>query len=132
MCHKNSQFEYLIETVKTLRGDEGCPWDRRQTTDSMSKYLKAEMEELLVAIEKKDTENIKEELGDLLYILVMIAEINTQAGNFTTDQVLDAINNKLIRRHPHVFAGVKIDDEEELRAQWQRIKEIEKTEKNNI
>jgi len=95
----------------------------------MVKYLHSEFDELVEAIDKKDTENICEELGDLLFILVMISEINSERGNFTLDQVITGITEKLIRRHPHVFAGVEITDEDELKEQWQKIKAEEKSKK---
>lgn len=124
-----SSFSHLVSTIKELRSESGCPWDKRQTTRSMTKYLRSEFDELINAIENDDLENICEELGDLLFILVMIAEINTEDENFTLDQVLCGITDKLIRRHPHVFAGADISSEEELREQWQRIKAAEKSKK---
>ena len=129
MCHQNIHFAYLLETVRALRGEDGCPWDRRQTTRSMVKYLHAEVAELVAAIDKDDIPNIQEELGDLFFILIMMTQINQELEQFTIDEVLNAINEKLIRRHPHVFAGVEITDEVELRAQWQRIKAEEKAKK---
>ena len=126
MCHQNTQFAYLRNTIETLRGEKGCPWDKRQTTQSMLKYLHAEVEELVTAINNDDAANIAEELGDLLFIVVMMAQINEECGRFSVDEVLTSINDKLIRRHPHVFAGLEITDEEELRAQWRRIKAEEK------
>lgn len=122
-------FLRLTETVKTLRGENGCPWDKRQTTNSLVKYLRSEFDELLLAIENEDTENLCEELGDLLFIIVMIAEIHSEGGKFSISQVLDGITEKLIRRHPHVFAGEQVSSEQELQEQWQRIKALEKSKK---
>jgi MazG family protein len=124
-----SSFSNLVATIKELRSENGCPWDKRQTTRSMTKYLRSEFDELINAIENDDLENICEELGDLLFILLMITEINTKDENFTLDQVLCGITDKLIRRHPHVFAGAHISSEEELREQWRRIKAAEKSKK---
>lgn len=129
MYHSEPLFLRLTETIKTLRGENGCPWDKRQTTRSLVKYLRSEFDELLLAIENEDTENLCEELGDLLFIIVLIAEINSEAGKFSINQVLDGITEKLIRRHPHVFAGVQVSSEQELQEQWQRIKELEKSKK---
>lgn len=125
----NTLFFNLTTTVQELRGENGCPWDKRQTTASLVKYLRSEFTELLTAIDNRDTENLCEELGDLLFLIVIIAQINQEEGNFSIEQVLTGITEKLIRRHPHVFAGVKISNEEELREQWERIKSMEKSKK---
>lgn len=116
----------LLNTVRRLRSESGCPWDRRQTPASLSHYLQEEVEELVQAITNKDSDNTCEEIGDVFYILVMLAEIHAEEGEFTLERCLDAINSKLIRRHPHVFDGKKIGSEAELRRQWQQIKEKEK------
>jgi MazG family protein len=131
MSHKNANIEKLISTVKQLRGPDGCPWDKRQSTESMVKYAKSEFEELLAAISSKDTDNICEEIGDLLFTLVMISEIEEEKGNFTLHTVISNITDKLIRRHPHVFADLEISTEEELREQWEKIKAEEKQKKIN-
>lgn len=125
----NTLFFDLITTVQELRGENGCPWDKRQTTTSLVKYLRSEFAELLAAIDNEDTENLQEELGDLLFLIVMIAQINHEQGNFSIDEVLTGVTEKLIRRHPHVFAGVTISSEQELQEQWQRIKSMEKSKK---
>jgi len=129
MYHIESQFSRLVEIVKTLRGDNGCPWDKRQTTESLVKYLKSEVDELLAAIDNVDPSNLCEELGDVLFILVMIAEINETEKSFSLSDVLSGITEKLIRRHPHVFAGKQVSDEQELREQWEKIKAMEKAKK---
>ncbi|MGB3212549.1 MAG: MazG nucleotide pyrophosphohydrolase domain-containing protein [Desulforhopalus sp.] len=121
----------LISTIKTLRGKEGCPWDKRQTSNSLLKYLKSECQELVIAIENRDQNNICEELGDLLYLIVMISEIHHEQKNFQLSDVIRTVNEKLIRRHPHVFAGQPYENEEQLAAQWQAIKAEEKK-KNTV
>lgn len=127
----NLQLSELISTVKTLRGIDGCPWDRRQNSISLLKHLKSECQELVDAIENDDHNNICEELGDLLYLIVMFSEIGNDQGNFHLCDVLDTINEKLIRRHPHVFAGQSYENEEQLVAQWEAIKAEEKK-KNTV
>lgn len=119
-------LQILLDTIYTLRGDQGCPWDRKQTCTSLTKYLQLECEELLAAINNDDHDNIREELGDVLYLLIMIADINKDLGLFEFKDVIESINAKLIRRHPHVFAGQKYENEEQLAAQWQAIKAKEK------
>lgn len=123
---KTDTLSPLLDTIKTLRGDKGCPWDKKQTQKTLSKYLKSECEELVTAIDNDDVENICEELGDLLYVLLMIAEINTESDNFSLKDVVAGITNKLIRRHPHVFEGTPYKDEADLNRQWQKIKALEK------
>ncbi len=130
MTNCDPKLSELISTIKTLRGEDGCPWDRRQNHISLLKYLKSECQELVDAIENDDPVNICEELGDLLYLIVMISEIGNDQGNFDFSDVLRTINEKLIRRHPHVFAGQPYENEEQLAAQWEAIKAEEK--KNNI
>lgn len=120
----------LVSTIKTLRGQAGCPWDKRQDSISLLKYLKSECQELVDAIENDDHVNICEELGDLLYLIVMISEIRNDQGNFHLCDVLHTVNEKLIRRHPHVFAGQAYENEDQLAAQWEAIKAEEK--KKNI
>ena len=123
-------FLKLIEIVKELRGENGCPWDKRQTVASLTKYLQEEFEELMLAISNNDLNNLCEEAGDMMFLIVMLAEISDDNNSFNTVDVLNNINEKLIRRHPHVFAGVQIDDEDALKRQWQRIKDEEKSKKN--
>ena len=129
MKKKSTEFDSLIETVKTLRGEKGCPWDKKQTIDSLRKYLVEEFGEILQAIDNKDNLNLCEELGDFLYLIVMISEINEENGNFSLEDIIGGINEKLIRRHPHVFSGTPIEDEAALRKQWDKIKAAEKAEK---
>ena len=131
MTNKNVNIEPLLQTINTLRGQQGCPWDKKQTCDSLKKYLQSECTELLEAIDKNDHTNICEELGDVLYVLIMISEINNDMGLFSLNEVIESINAKLIRRHPHVFAGTKYENDEQLAAQWQAIKAMEKK-KNSI
>lgn len=119
-------IQNLLDTIETLRGEQGCPWDRKQTCTSLTKYLRSECEELLAAINNNDHNNTCEELGDVLYLLIMIAEINKDLGLFGFEDVIKSINAKLIRRHPHVFAGQPYENEEQLAAQWQAIKAQEK------
>ncbi len=120
----------LLETIKTLRGTSGCPWDRKQTPVSLQKYLKEEISELLQAIDNNDPENICEEIGDVIYVLAMIAETFNEQALFTLDDCISGIDKKLIRRHPHVFGDAVVNDEKQLRNQWETIKKEEKKRNN--
>ena len=122
----NNRLSALLTTIQTLRGKDGCPWDRRQNSHSLLKYLQEECQELIEAIKKDDHVNICEELGDLLYLIVMFSEIGNDQGYFHLGDVLSTINEKLIRRHPHVFADQSYENEEQLAAQWEAIKAEEK------
>ncbi len=126
MIDNNIKLQNLLDTIDILRGEQGCPWDRKQTCTSMKEYLQAECDELLAAINNDDHDNICEELGDVLYILIMITAINKDLGMFGLQDVFESINAKLIRRHPHVFAGQTYENEDQLTAQWQAIKAKEK------
>jgi len=130
MAQTHSGFDELIQTIQQLRGDKGCPWDRKQTTQSLKKYLLEEFEEIIEAIDNNDSENLCEELGDFLYLILMIGEISRYEGKFTIDRIIASINEKLVRRHPHVFGTRKELDETELRRQWANIKESEKSRMN--
>ncbi len=129
MKSQTTLIQELIQTIETLRGPEGCPWDRKQTLNSIIKYLSEESEELIEAIKKNDNQEICEELGDLFYILLLICQIGREENRFTYENMLGSINAKLIRRHPHVFADLPTGDEENLRRQWEEIKRDEKTNK---
>ena len=124
-----SAIEDLLQVMKDLRHPEdGCPWDIRQTSASIAPYTLDETHELLDAIERDDTENLKEELGDLLFNIVFHARIAEEKGQFSFDDVARGITDKMLRRHPHVF-GEERDREfsdETLSEQWQALKQQEK------
>ncbi len=126
MISNISTIDELLLTVRKLRSSEGCPWDRRQTTTSLIKYFQEEFNELMDAIKNDDIPNICEESGDLLYLILMISEISRENCDFHFPDVVRMVNQKLIRRHPHVFAGQSYENEEDLIKQWQEIKTEEK------
>ena len=111
-----NNFADLVETFAILRGPNGCPWDKKQTHESLIKNLREESEELVAAIEKKDPENMKEELGDVLLQVLLHAQIAKEEGLFTIDDVIQALYDKLHFRHPHVFGDVKAKSPEEALA----------------
>ncbi len=125
----NNNFALLLETVNKLVGEDGCPWDKKQTNLSIIKYLRSECDELIEGLENDDLDNISEELGDVLFVLLLTASINERNGHFDLNDVLEGINKKLIRRHPHVFEGTSYETEEDLVKQWNRIKAEEKANK---
>ncbi len=120
----------LIEIVHILRSPDGCEWDRAQDFNSMKKCLADETQEVLDAVDKKDYNNLQEELGDVLLQVVMNSEIASEQGLFTLDDVVQTLCEKLIRRHPHVFGDVaKPTTPEESLAIWRSVKAIEKARK---
>ena len=120
----------LIEIISVLRSENGCEWDRAQTFETMKKCLSNETEEVLKAIDNKDYENLKEELGDVLLQVLMNAEIAKEQGLFTIEDVVQTLSEKLIRRHPHVFGDEPrpTTSEESLKL-WRKVKETEKSRK---
>ena len=115
-------FDDLKQILEKLRDKEnGCPWDSVQTHESMKKYLVEECGEVLEAIDNQDTENLCEELGDVLYQIMIHCEIEKEQGNFTIDDVVNGICEKMVRRHPRLFGG-----EMEKDLTWEEIKRREK------
>lgn len=127
----HSTFARLVEIMATLRGPNGCPWDREQTPDTIKPYLIEETYEVLEALEAKDLPAFKDELGDLLLQIVFHSQLMAEAGAFTIDDVAQAIVDKLVRRHPHVFGDVKVKDADEVLQNWVKIKAQEKTGKDD-
>ena len=122
-------FEEFIEVIAKLRSEHGCPWDRVQTFESMKQYLANETQEVYEAVDKKDMANLCEELGDVLFQVVMYSQMASEIGAFTIEDVVDGVCEKMIRRHPHVFGDVKVNSAEEGLALWKAIKEEEKASK---
>ncbi|MGZ3768083.1 MAG: nucleoside triphosphate pyrophosphohydrolase [Bdellovibrio sp.] len=124
------QIESLVEIVKSLRGPDGCPWDKEQTHVSLTQYAIEETFELVEALELPESpskdEKIKEELGDVLFQVVLHAQLAAERGAFTLDDIIAGISEKLVRRHPHVFGDVKVEDSEEVIRNWEKIKKLEK------
>ena len=110
-----------------LRAPDGCPWDRKQTIDTIKSYLLEETYEVLDAIDRRDWPGLAEELGDLLLQPVFFAEMAAEDGLFTISDALEAINRKLIRRHPHVFGEAKANTPEDVKQRWDEIKKEEKS-----
>ena len=123
-------FAEMMEIIAKLRGPEGCLWDRRQTLESLAPNILEEAEEVSEAVKSNNLDNLCEELGDLLMVILMEIEIAREKGLFTYSNVLTGAIKKFIRRHPHVFGDVKVDTPEEALAVWKKMKREEK-ETNN-
>ncbi|WP_339133641.1 MAG: MazG nucleotide pyrophosphohydrolase domain-containing protein [Candidatus Electrothrix sp. GW3-4] len=121
-------FQRLDQIVRALRSPDGCPWDQRQTRKTLKKYLLEEAAELAEAIDKGDQEHIREEIGDMYFILALLALLSEEQDGIPAIDPVQRICDKMVRRHPHVFArqeGQSLS-EQELREQWERIKQEEK------
>mgnify|MGYP005839539945 CR=1 FL=1 len=123
------QFITLRNVIATLRGPNGCPWDKKQTHLSLKKYLLEETYELLEAIDNDDDDHMIEELGDVLLQVMLHAQIGEDEGMFSIDDIIKSITTKMIRRHPHVFGDISVNDAEEVVKNWEEIKKEEKAER---
>ena len=124
-----AKFEKLVEIMTTLRGPNGCPWDKQQDFNSLKPMLVEEVYEVLEAVENNDFDGMSEELGDLLLHVVFHAQLGKESGKFDIDTVIGKISDKLVRRHPHVFGDEPASTPEEVIKNWEAIKAQEKAEK---
>jgi len=122
-------FARLVEIMARLRSPEGCPWDREQTFDTIKPYLLEETYEVMDAIDARDWDGLADELGDLLLQVVFFSQMAKEAGHFDVTDAIEAINSKLIRRHPHVFADGDAKTSDEVLRKWDEIKAGEKAAK---
>ena len=138
MKNNNEKYTYedFLEIIKVLRGENGCPWDREQTHDSLRPCMMEEAAELLASIriynETGNAENMREELGDVLLQVVMHAQIASEEGLFTMEDVIDEVSRKMVRRHPHVFGTGSADTSADVLMNWEEIKKEEKKDKEWI
>lgn len=121
-----ANFLKLIDIMRALRAPDGCKWDKAQTHESLIKNLLEESQEVICAINNKDDENLQEELGDLLLQVMFHAAIAAEQNRFDIGDIIDGLNQKLTRRHPHVFGDAKADTQEQALARWNEIKKQEK------
>ncbi len=127
LLEEASAFERFQETVAHLRAPEGCPWDREQTHQSLRSHIMEEAYETLQAIDDDDMDALQEELGDLLLQIVLQTQIATEEGAFRMPEVIAGIQEKLIRRHPHVFGDLNVDDVDQVLHNWESLKESERS-----
>jgi MazG family protein len=118
-------FTALWALVERLRGPGGCPWDAKQTAESIKTYVLEEAYEVADAVERKSPQEVCHELGDLLFQVLFLASIYRGSGDFDLHEVLESIHKKMIRRHPHVFGPVEVNSAEEVAANWEKIKKEE-------
>jgi uncharacterized protein YabN with tetrapyrrole methylase and pyrophosphatase domain len=120
------QFDLLLHVAEKLIGPNGCPWDQKQTFLSLQPFVVEEAHEVIEAVDADDDQKIVEELGDLLYTIIFYGKLGEKLGRFTLEEIINTIREKLIRRHPHVFGEIKVENMEEIVKNWEAIKASEK------
>jgi len=125
------EFDRLVDIMATLRGPDGCPWDREQTIDTLKPFVLEETYEVLEAIDRHDHAALCEELGDFVFEAVFLAQLESEAGHFSIADSLCSVADKLVRRHPHVFAregeSAAVDSPDRVRTRWEEIKAQERS-----
>jgi len=129
MAATGDKFEKLVEIMATLRGPNGCPWDKQQDFNSLKPMLVEEVYEVLEAVENQDFDGLSEELGDMLLHVLFHSQLGKEGGQFDINTVIEKISDKLVRRHPHVFGDESASTPEEVIKNWEAIKAQEKAEK---
>ncbi len=122
----NNNFDGLVALMAKLRSPEGCPWDRKQTPESLKPFLIEECYEVIDALDEASPDKVKEELGDLLFQIIFHARIAEERGQFTVYDVIQNNIEKMTRRHPHVFGDARLNTDQEVLANWEEIKKSEK------
>jgi uncharacterized protein YabN with tetrapyrrole methylase and pyrophosphatase domain len=123
---KKTTLEDLAELMAFMRSERGCPWDREQEFKDFLKHLRDESDEVLQALKKEDFENLKEELGDLLWNIVFLCQMAKEQKKFGIYDVMTDLKKKIVRRHPHVFGSVKANTPEEVMVHYRKVKKKEK------
>jgi tetrapyrrole methylase family protein/MazG family protein len=129
MTEKNKihqELNDLISLIKRLRAPDGCLWDSKQKLDDIGKYILEEAYEVVESLEVKDRQALQEELGDLLFQILFLAEMGEESGAFSLDKIMAGIRGKMIRRHPHIFGDIKVITIDEVKENWQQIKNKER------
>jgi len=125
-------FRSMVEIMDILRGENGCPWDREQTHQTLKPHLIEESYEVLEALEEGSMEMLKEELGDLLLQILFHSQIAKENGSFSIDDVITSLKEKIIRRHPHVFDDTYVKNSKEVMFNWEKIKRQEKKDRKSV
>jgi tetrapyrrole methylase family protein/MazG family protein len=126
MVKKPADIQKIVDLVECLRGENGCPWDREQTRESLKPMLIEEAYEVLEALDGASPDELKEELGDLLFQVVFHAQIAREKGEFQLSDIIDRLYGKMVRRHPHVFGGADLKTSQDVLRNWEDIKAAEK------
>lgn len=127
-AQQGDTYPHLVALMRRLLAPDGCPWDREQSYESLRRYVQEEAAEVVDAIDRRDLDELRDELGDLLLQVVFLGELARSDGRFGPDDVVASIVDKLVRRHPHVFGDVEVDDAGQVADNWERIKAGERKE----
>jgi len=127
MGETGTQLERLLELVARLRAPDGCPWDREQSPATVKRYVLEEAYEVVDAVDHDSPAHVSEELGDLLFMLIFLAHLYAEQGAFRLEEVLQGVAEKMIRRHPHVFANRRVDSSTQVKENWEEIKRQEQS-----
>ncbi len=125
------EFDELVEIADILHGPDGCPWDRKQTFQSLRPHVLEEVHELLEAVDDDDTEGMVEELGDVLFQIIFYGKLGEKTKRFSLEDIITTVSEKLVRRHPHVFGDVEVKDADEVVHHWEKAKAEEKKERTH-
>lgn len=120
----------LISLIEKLRAPDGCPWDSKQKPADIGKYILEEAYEVVESLETKDQQALQEELGDLLFQILFLAEMGEESGEFSLDDIIAGIREKMIRRHPHIFGDIQAETIDDVKENWRQIKKKERHAKN--
>ena len=126
------EFDELLEVARILNSPGGCPWDLKQTFFSLQPYVLEEAHEVVEAVDGQNDKEIIEELGDLLYTVVFYAKVAEKESRFSMEEILKAVKDKLIRRHPHIFGSVKVENETDVEKNWDLIKKTEEGKSHRV
>jgi len=125
------EFDELVEIADILHGPDGCPWDRKQTFQSLRPHVLEEVHELLEAVDDDDTEGMVEELGDVLFQIIFYGKLGEKNKRFSLEDIITTVSEKLVRRHPHVFGDVEVKNADEVVHHWEKAKAKEKKERKH-
>jgi MazG family protein len=126
MASSGQEFEKLLELVVRLRAEDGCPWDREQTPITIKRYLVEEAYEVVDAVEHYSADQVADELGDLIFMTIFLANLYEEQGQLRMEEVLRRVAEKMVRRHPHVFANRQVDSAKQVKLNWEEIKRQER------
>jgi MazG family protein len=129
MSETGKEFEGLMELMARLRAADGCPWDLEQTPATIKRYLLEEAYEVVDAVDHQASDQVADELGDLIFMAIFLAHLYGEEGQFQMHQVLRRVGDKMVRRHPHVFGDSKVDSASQVKLNWEEIKQQEKPQK---
>ena len=126
MAEAGREFERLLDLLTRLRAEDGCPWDREQTPATIKRYLVEEVYEVVDAVDHETSDQVADELGDLIFMALFLAQLYAEQDQFQMAEVLRGVGDKMVRRHPHVFGDRKVDSSREVKLNWEEIKQKEK------